>query len=349
MDKKFFKKYEDHLDELTKVYQRDVIIEYLDKLISENKPFSFGVLDIDNFKFINDGYGHLFGDDVLREFGKALKESLEGVGVVGRYGGDEFLIVVENVVDYDVIWEIWHDLLGVSDLIDVEEIRKLNITVTLGSSRFPKDSTSIDGLFEVADKALYRGKMKGRNCFIIYLPEKHANISLKSERDKVVSSQYLHCKAMTTITSGGDLGNNIKETINFFGNYFMLDHFCIQANDSLYYEYFHSLCKKKDFKPVQSKLIELGKNSTTGLFYKNTFILGEESTKIDKICLDEGIFSSAYVEIKVHNKSFGYLRADVTENVRGRIWQSLELDILETIAHTIALELYYQQKEIKDL
>ena len=149
MDKKFFEKYEDHLDELTKVYQRDVIVEYLDKLISENKPFSFGVLDIDNFKFINDGYGHLFGEDVLREFGKALKEALEGIGVVGRYGGDEFLIVVENVVDYDVIWEIWHDLLGVSDLIDVEEIRKLNITVTLGSSRFPKDSTSIDGLFEV--------------------------------------------------------------------------------------------------------------------------------------------------------------------------------------------------------
>ena len=92
MNKDFFEDKKDQVDELTGVYRRDVIVQYVDFLISENKPFSFAILDIDNFKYVNDDHGHLFGDEVLKAVAKKIQEEVENIGVVGRYGGDEFLI-----------------------------------------------------------------------------------------------------------------------------------------------------------------------------------------------------------------------------------------------------------------
>ncbi len=349
MNKDFFEERKNKIDELTGLYRRDVIVQYVDYLISENKPFSFAILDIDNFKYVNDDHGHLFGDEVLKAVARKIEIEVEGVGVVGRYGGDEFLIILENVVDYNVVWEIYHSLLGVASKTGDDKIDELNITVTIGSSRFPKDATSIDGLFELGDKALYRGKMKGRNCFIIYLPEKHANINLISSRDKIVSSMYLHSRVYNGIANSKSLPKGITDTINYLGNYFMFDHLCLQTNDRLYFEYFHPLCRKKDFKPLSSSILSKYVNSTIGIYHRNTFLYGEEASPIDKISLEEGIYSSTYIELRVKNKLFGYVRADITENVRGRIWQNLDLDILLTLAHTLAQELYYKNIELKDL
>ena len=349
MNKDFFEDKKDQVDELTGVYRRDVIVQYVDFLISENKPFSFAILDIDNFKYVNDDHGHLFGDEVLKAVAKKIQEEVENIGVVGRYGGDEFLIILENIVDYNVVWEIYHSLLSVASKTGEEKVDELNITVTIGSSRFPKDATSIDGLLELGDKALYRGKMKGRNCFIIYLPEKHANINLISSRDRIVSSMYLHARVYNGIANAKSLAKGLTDTINYIGNYFMYDHLCIQTDEKLYFEYFHPLCRKKDFKPLLSTYISKCLNPTTGLYHRNTFLYGELASSIDKISLEEGIYSSAYVELRFKNKFFGYVRVDITENVRGRIWQNLDLDILLTLAHTLAQELYYNNMEVADI
>ncbi len=349
MNKEFFKDKQEQVDELTGLYRRDVIIQYIDNLISNNKPFSFAILDIDNFKYVNDDHGHLFGDEVLKAIAKKVQQELDNIGVVGRYGGDEFLIILENIVDYNAIWEIYHTLLSVSSNTGDEKIDELNITVTIGSSRFPKDATSIDGLFELGDKALYRGKMKGRNCFIIYLPEKHANINLISSRDRIVSSMYLHTRVYNGITNSKEFSKGITDTINYLGNYFMIDHLCIQTDDKLYFEYFHPLCRKKDFKALTSVLLTKYVNPTIGIYYRNTFLYGELASPIDKSSLEEGIYSSAYIELRFKNKLFGYVRADITENVRGRIWQNLDLDVLLTLAHTLAQELYYKNIKVEDI
>ena len=94
----FFKDKLDKVDELTKVFKRDVIVSYVEKLISENIPFDISILDVDNFKYVNDGYGHLVGDKALIEIAKRIEELLGDQGVVGRYGGDEFIMVAPNKV-----------------------------------------------------------------------------------------------------------------------------------------------------------------------------------------------------------------------------------------------------------
>ena len=123
MDEKFFDDKYDRLDNLTDLFNRDVIVEYVGKLISENKKFALIIIDLDNFKYINDGYGHLFGDHVLKQYADALKKIFKERGVLGRYGGDEFFGVVEDVEEYDDLWRFLHEILGTPNLLEDKKLR----------------------------------------------------------------------------------------------------------------------------------------------------------------------------------------------------------------------------------
>lgn len=92
MDLSFFKGKECALDDLTGVYERQVIVSYMEYLISNSIPFSFSILDVDNFKFVNDNYGHLIGDEVLKMVASTLKNVVADYGIIGRYGGCASLV-----------------------------------------------------------------------------------------------------------------------------------------------------------------------------------------------------------------------------------------------------------------
>ena len=81
------------IDPLTGLISRKYANDYINSLIASETPFSFAILDLDNFKFINDGYGHAVGDIVLKAVSKSLAEYMQGFGIVARYGGDELLII----------------------------------------------------------------------------------------------------------------------------------------------------------------------------------------------------------------------------------------------------------------
>ena len=125
-------------------------------------------------------------------------------GVVARYGGDEFIMVFEGVDDYKDVWNIGHDINIRIGGIVFEGIPNIAITVSMGIARYPIDASTLKDLMSVADKALYRAKTKCRNCFIIYLPEKHANISLKKERDKQQTQMQLCYTLFDNITACGE-------------------------------------------------------------------------------------------------------------------------------------------------
>ncbi|HBE10419.1 MAG TPA: hypothetical protein DCY81_07795 [Lachnospiraceae bacterium] len=170
------------LDPLTGVLARGTYLEMINAMINENIPFTFGIMDLDNFKFINDNYGHHIGDEVLKDISSKLAEFLGDDGLVGRFGGDEFLFMIPKTLSYTDKKE----LLG--RLYENDQVLRRNIhlpscdpfiTATIGCSSFPEDAQDFDTLFDVIDKVLYRGKVKGRNCYIIYVEEKHKNIEIK--------------------------------------------------------------------------------------------------------------------------------------------------------------------------
>ncbi|MCR4658249.1 MAG: GGDEF domain-containing protein [Lachnospiraceae bacterium] len=170
------------LDPLTGVIKRNYMTDFANYLISKKKPFSLSILDLDNFKFINDQYGHHSGDLVLKAVTGALADYTRGYSLAGRFGGDELLLInlrdtmrEENQVFWDGLYAS-HSIFRRNIEIDKGSTF---VTGTCGSASFPSDQKNLSQLFVLIDKALYIGKGRGRNCFIIYDAEKHRDIDIK--------------------------------------------------------------------------------------------------------------------------------------------------------------------------
>ena len=334
------------LDDLTQVFERQVITSYMDYLISKNIKFGFAILDIDNFKFVNDNYGHLVGDEVLKVVAKSIESVSKEFGVVGRYGGDEFIFVFPEISEYDEIWQCGFKLIKSAIDLKIPQAKDINISYTLGMSRFPTDSTNIDELMELADKALYRGKMKGRNCFIIYLPEKHKNIDIMNKRDKVYSPLYLNRKAYNMLIGNNNIDVAFKDTIAFVGSTLMIDHICVEADDELKYDYYHPLSKKfSGYEPIGADVIET-KTDSNGLYYENvTENHFKENSELYKKFKEQSIYAAFIVRISVYGRNYGYLRAEMVNVNTGRIWQQSDLVMLVNLANLMGLILYSKDEK----
>ena len=340
MDDSFLKNVRD-IDNLTNIYRRDVVISYMDNLITNNVPFSYIILDIDNFKTINDNYGHHVGDIVLKTVAKSFKEMAMEKGVVARYGGDEFIFVYPNIIEYDDIWKICFDIIKSTAKLIIPDHEDMQITYTLGVARFPLNSESIDELMILADKALYRGKIKGRNCFIIYLPEKHADIKLEATREKVYTPIFLQAKIYSLLTRNENYKKNIQDVINFIGSYLLIENICIETKTDLLYTYTHPLVKKRELNRYGYETIEQG-TSSNGIFIENATITSKikDSNPLLKKMISQNIYSSVICIIKSFDKVYGYLRAEVISLDTGRVWQDDDLVTLSTICNYIGLLLH---------
>lgn len=160
-------------DYLTDIYNRRFIYEVLEEIIQDSKRekiiFSVAIIDIDNFKSINDQYGHQVGDEVLIEFSKITKESLRSNDILGRYGGEEFIVII-NHADVDKSnWVLERVLKNIRQTQFTHNGEQIELTFSGGiasSKELKKENLTIDGLVEIADNRMYRAKNEGRNKII---------------------------------------------------------------------------------------------------------------------------------------------------------------------------------------
>ena len=171
------------LDPLTGLIARPYMLGFVKWLIEAGTPFTFGILDLDNFKFINDTYGHHVGDEVLADVARSFAATLDGIGLAGRFGGDEYLMVNLRDIAY-ADKKAYLNTLYLNGQVLRKNIHLPEctpfITGTIGCATYPDDAQDYDELFSRIDKTLYRGKTKGRNCYIIYVEEKHRDIEISS-------------------------------------------------------------------------------------------------------------------------------------------------------------------------
>jgi diguanylate cyclase (GGDEF)-like protein len=130
--------------------------------VRKNAPFSIAIIDIDHFKKVNDSFGHIEGDRVLRKFGKLLRTSLREEDFAGRWGGEEFLLIfpLTTIEEASIITERIRETVEKTSFLPKEKM--VPITVTIGLSQI-NDDMSMDKLLSEADARLYEGKKAGRN------------------------------------------------------------------------------------------------------------------------------------------------------------------------------------------
>lgn len=151
-------------DPLTDLYNRGYLIEELKKRIrNQESKFTSIIMDIDDFKVINDTYGHMFGDEVLRTFAKLLAEEVEGKGFAARFGGEEFMLVFDGD-DQEAVLQSMEKIAEKFENY-FQEDKKITITFSAGLEIFRRN-TQIDEIIGNADRKLYQAKRSGKKQII---------------------------------------------------------------------------------------------------------------------------------------------------------------------------------------
>lgn len=155
-------------DKLTEVHNRRYIMGFISSKFKKSQNFTIALFDIDHFKHINDNYGHIAGDYVLKELATVVKNSLDENQSFGRYGGEEFLLAFDSdeKESFAVVEKI---RMAIDNHSFNYEDQIIKVSASFGiSSTFTADYKSVDYLIDMADKALYFSKNNGRNKTTIY-------------------------------------------------------------------------------------------------------------------------------------------------------------------------------------
>lgn len=165
-------KHENYIDELTGINNRKYLEEILNEIISnadiKKDNIAFCFLDVDDFKYINDKYGHLVGDKILTMIAQTLKNNVRPSDKAFRWGGDEFALILFDIENEKNLRKLLERLkLLINDSFINYNEEKLNITMSFGAAKIRKDDT-VKSLTKRADDNMYESKKKGKDVITIY-------------------------------------------------------------------------------------------------------------------------------------------------------------------------------------
>lgn len=229
-------------DALTGLWNRVYTEETVNEMISQGTKGALLMIDMDNFKAINDNYGHIAGDQTLKMFADTLRTLSGKDDVLCRIGGDEFVVFIKDVTSKNVLGSRAAEI--ISDLcIKLEKCNfETNSSVSIGIAQTPGDGMDFNKLYNSADKALYYVKQNGKNSYHFFSDKIQAE---NSRAGKIVDLNYLR-----DFMTRADTGNGA----------YLLDF------DSFHHVY-NFICRfvKRDGKDVQILLFTVAENDTEEL------------------------------------------------------------------------------------
>lgn len=153
-------------DSLLDIYNRKYFFEFLDKNVNKqsDKKFAIVMIDIDDFKNINDTYGHQFGDKILINTAKVVASGIDSKDIFARYGGEEFILYITDFTTEDSVYNKIEIIRRTLEKSNVSfEGKNKSVTASFGISFFPLNATDINELINKADDLLYKSKRSGKN------------------------------------------------------------------------------------------------------------------------------------------------------------------------------------------
>lgn len=156
---------------LNRRYFHGRIVEELERSKRHNASLSLIMIDIDNFKRFNDRFGHMIGDEALKSFAQCLRNSVRTIDVAGRYGGEEFTVILPQTSKEDaaiIAERICSEVKLIQLTVAGVPSKEIEFTASLGLATFPEDAETLENLINNADVALYRAKTLGKNQVVLY-------------------------------------------------------------------------------------------------------------------------------------------------------------------------------------
>lgn len=168
------------MDDLTGLYNRGVLESETEKYIKAGNPFSLVMIDIDDFKQINDRFGHLIGDEVLKNISRIIKMSIRKTDTAFRYGGEEIIILFKSLKKDDAFVISERIRKSIESSCIIASGAYVKVTISGGVSSYPDDGDTLCELIGCADDALYKNcKRMGKNKISKYSPEEFSSNVIK--------------------------------------------------------------------------------------------------------------------------------------------------------------------------
>ena len=310
-------------DFLTGLYNKKTFVDFALKNI--NNESTLIIVDIDNFKNVNDTYGHKFGDDIIKIVANEIKVCVGSYGIAGRFGGEEIVAFLTT-----------NDELQVRSIVESMRVGVQNktkhldnpITISAGISRNPIDATKYEDMFEIADKALYIAKNRGKNRYIIYREAMHKNIINKRtlSLDNIYIDIYNYCKNLNKEERLMKSLEIIKESFRlsqinvYYDNKLKLFLGNDVYSDGILDENYLKFFDESGILIVNNAMPIKAINPTAYSLYQN-----------------QGVCSYVQILLKKDNEVVGYISFE--DKVELRSFTKYEVNILYTISNILGYEL----------
>ena len=218
-------------DTLTKLLNKSAARKQTEDYLagfSHNTNCALFIIDMDNFKQINDRFGHLFGDAVLTQAAREIRRLFRAQDIVARIGGDEFLVVMRGIADRKIAEDRCRQLVEAFGNVFRGHLRGSRLSCSVGVALFPDHGTSYSELFQRADQALYMAKDKGKNGYAVYdstdsyyfshREDSAAVTKIDSDDQSSLANSNIVRYAFQRLYNSADITRTIGELLTLAGN-----------------------------------------------------------------------------------------------------------------------------------
>lgn len=217
------------IDLLTQCYNKVSFEDEVRETLTSTQKGSFLIVDIDDFKTVNDTLGHHFGDLVLVEVAQCLRSCFDEADIVGRIGGDEFVVFVQSIEDRTSIEARAHEVMEAVSSLYGNDNGGYRVSVSVGVASYPDDGDSYDDLYRASDKALYYAKSEGKNRCTFY--DSGMNMGALQRRtlpdnDRGVGEYYdaeLVSTVFNLLYETSDIAISAKAVVKYLGQRLQVD------------------------------------------------------------------------------------------------------------------------------
>lgn len=343
------------LDPMTKLLNKITSEKEISQYLSNADEYSLGamlIIDVDDFKSINDNLGHLFGDAVLKDIAKHITKVFRSKDVIGRIGGDEFMIYMKDISSKQIVYEKAQKLCeGIVGLYSNSKWSS-NLSVSIGIAMQEGKSHSYAELFQNADVALYQAKEKGKNCYVIFQDHinkrEYSNQGLEEPEEKDlavkgnvrIANNDLIKLSLTALNSSNTLETRINRTLELIGTSMNVSKVVLgvlnqSKNIEYKYKWFQDVLVKKE---CLDKRVSMDSEkfrsifNSEGIFYCNEVDILPMKTRGHLVAQDAK--SLLQFAIIYQGKMIGTL--GVQSHIEERLWVEYEVETLQIISQILA-------------
>ncbi len=326
---------------------------------------AFFIIDIDNFKGVNDNLGHYFGDEVLREIAAGLKSVFREVDIVARIGGDEFIVFVENMSNIELVKNKAEIILEVYKKTYSGEFKDYSISGSVGVALFPRDGYDYDSLYQNADKALSQAKIQGKNRYILYSSDLRVGTTrnvTKIENANRIASSFFDYDLISAVFNILYEHNGDNESIDLAMRYLCEKYGADRSyifeslDEGKQYSNTFEYCKEgisseiDSLKNVPGELfVDFVEKAHNNIIYSNDLRDTFEVDEAFELMARQGILSFIHAQVKRDGIMNFFIGLD--DCTKTRVWSEREINSLQYIGKMISIILQgtHSREEADDL